>query len=685
MIRKRAKRRDRGSRAYGSRTREEAGLRPGMRRASRLWLAETGSSSVGWVDLAVIPLIAILSVPPLLWFGHHSWTVMGKDAPRYLFAGSELVSGGGLDSLAGISNYNGGHGPVLPALIGSLILIFGRDTESLVWAMRLLALFNPLLAYFLAKRLSSPLAGLLAAALLTLFGFNVQSTFVLNIDALLLTFNLLALLALLAAIKRGGSSSALPFLSGLLLGVCVLTKETAFASLPLALLAVVLVNWELRAALWHYLGVALVCLPWWVWRWSATGEVYLIDRLPPSLQLPITVAAAIFLSLAVVAYASGMLARFLAEEHRRRRAGRFVVVAWTIPLALLLLATAAPALTKTSPETLRLYLAGLLAPTTVVVPVLLMIIGYTAWKALRRDGPWIFLALALVFQMPVCLLVVVEGWASRQFLVAQTLLFCALSALVADAIETAWRGRGYSARLAGAVVAVPLVIILLASSVERVQAMLPENPVTVLSEQHRVAPQASEMVDWTTENVPQGERILVNAAQGNYLAYLDGGRREWTFLRLDQESCESKPNIQMRCDPEEDAISNIPPEAVWVQMVGRCRVISLSMPNLLEQVQRTGSGYVMITGSSKFPGILALPSLLQESGAFEVVRAEESSDAQGLVLLKSTGRTPEAVPALMNRDTLVNLKRCERPKGRGHSNWLRSKFPYGVLEVTVSS
>ena len=685
MIRKRAKRRDRDSRAYGSRTREEAGLRPGMRRASRLRLAETESSSVGWVDLAVIPLIAILSVPPLLWFGHHSWTVMGKDAPRYLFAGSELVSGGGLDSLAGISNYNGGHGPVLPALIGSLILIFGRDTESLVWAMRLLALFNPLLAYFLAKRLSSPLAGLLAAALLTLFGFNVQSTFVLNIDALLLTFNLLALLALLAAIKRGSSSPALPFLSGLLLGVCVLTKETAFASLPLALLAVVLVNWELRAALWHYLGVALVCLPWWVWRWSATGEVYLIDRLPPSLQLPITVAAAIFLSLAMVAYASGMLARFLAEEHRRRWVGRFVVVAWTISLALLLLATAAPALTKTSPETLRLYLAGLLAPTTVVVPVLLMITWYAAWKALRRDEPWTVLAPALVFQMPVCLLVVVEGWASRQFLVAQTLLFCALSALVADAIETAWRGRGYSARLAGAVVAVPLVIILLASSVERVQAMLPENPVGVLSEQHRVAPQASEMVDWTTENVPQGERILVNAAQGNYLAYLDGGRREWTFLRLDQESCESKPNIQMRCDPEEDAISKIPPEAVWVQMEGRCRVISLSMPNLLEQVQRTDSGYVMITGSSKFPGILALPSLLQESGAFEVVRAEESSDAQGLVLLKSTGRTPEAVPALMNRDTLVNLKRCEQPKGRGNSNWLRSKFPYGVLEVTVSN
>src|SRR5918997_5350160 len=433
------------------------------------------SSPVSWVDLAVFPLVAILSVPPLSWFGHHPWTVIGYDAPRYLLAGSELISGGGLDSLAGNSNFNGGHGPVFPTLIGFLILTLGRDTESLVWAVRLMALFNPLLAYFLAKRLSGPLAGLLAAAIITLFGFDVKSTFMLNIDGVLLTFYLLALLSLLAAIKRG-SSSALALLSGVLLGISILTKETAFANLPLALLAVLLLDWELRAAIWHYLGVALVCLPWWVWRWSATGEVYLIDRLPPSLQFPISVAAAILLSLAIVAYASGMVDRFLAEERRRRWVGRFVVVAWTISLCVLLLATAAPALAQASFESLRLYLAGLLAPTTVVVPVLLVIAGYVVWKVLRRDGPWRLSALALVFQMPICLLVVVEEWDPRQFLVAQSLLFCALAALVVDASEAAWRGGGYSARLAGALVAVPLTIFLLASSVERVQALLPENP-----------------------------------------------------------------------------------------------------------------------------------------------------------------------------------------------------------------
>ena len=636
------------------------------------------------MDLGVVPLVAVLSVPTLLWFGNHPWSVLGKDAPRYLFAGSELVSGGGLDSLAGAANYNGGHGPVFPALIGSLILLLGRDTESLIWAMRLTALLNPPLAYFLAKRLSGPPAGLLAAALLTLFGFNVRSAFVLNIDALLLTFTLLALLALLAAVRRGDSPPALALLSGLLLGAAVLTKETAIANIPLALLAVLLLGWPLRAALWHYLGVALALLPWWAWRWSATGELYLVDRLPPSLQLPVVAAAAILLGLAVAAYASGTADRFLAGERRRRRAGRLVAAAWAVPLTALTLATTGPALSEASPQTVGPYLAGVLAPAAAVVPVLLVTVGYTIWRAMHGDGAWRLLALALLFQVPVCLFVAVEGWDPRQFLVAQALLFCALGALVVDAGVAAWRGRGLPLRLAGAVVAVVLLVLVLAASVQRVQGLLPADPAHALSREHTVAPQASGMIDWTTENVPEGERILVNAAQGNYLAYLDGGRHEWTFLRLDQEPCVSKPNIQMSCDPDEGDISKIPSDAVWVQTKGSCEVISLSLPNLLEQARRTGSGYVMLTGSSKFPGILGLPSILQRSGAFEIVRSEGSRDTRGVVLLKSTARPPEAVPTLMYRNTLAALGRCEETKREGYANWLRSRFPDGIVRVTVS-
>ena len=58
-----------------------------------------------------------------------------------------------------------------------------------------------------------------------------------------------------------------------------------------------------------------------MWAYSATGEVYLVGSLPAGLRIPILIAAVIFLVLAAVAYISGMVDRFLADERRRRWSG----------------------------------------------------------------------------------------------------------------------------------------------------------------------------------------------------------------------------------------------------------------------------------------------------------------------------------------------------------------------------
>src|SRR5919112_3465348 len=102
-----------------------------MGRSLRPLLSDSRSFPFGWQDLLVVPLVLILSLLPLVWFGQH-WTVDANDTTRYLLAGSWLVSGEVLDDLDNISEYNGGHGPVLPAIIGFLILLFGRETETLV-------------------------------------------------------------------------------------------------------------------------------------------------------------------------------------------------------------------------------------------------------------------------------------------------------------------------------------------------------------------------------------------------------------------------------------------------------------------------------------------------------------------------------------------------------------------------
>src|SRR5215210_1109177 len=366
----------------------------------RSWLVGKGSSRFGWADLLVFPLVVVLSLPGLMFFGSN-WSVVGNDSSRYLLAGSQFVSGQTLVGLEHLSEYNGGHGPGLPALIGLLILFFGHDPEPLAWSAHLLALLNPVLAYFLVKRISSPAAGLVAAALVCLFGFTVDSEIAIIIDPLMLTFYLASLLGLLAAITRNSAPYA--FLSGALLTLSILTKETGVASVPLALVAVLLLDWDLRVALWHYLGLVLVSLPWWIWAYSATGEVYLMDRLPDGLQIPALIAAVIFVVLAAVAYATGAVDRFLAERRRRRWTGWFVIIAWTVLLSSALLATATRALASLSFALLRPYLANLLEPAVVVVPVLLAAFGYVAWKAVRQNGPWRLIGLAVLFQAPVCL------------------------------------------------------------------------------------------------------------------------------------------------------------------------------------------------------------------------------------------------------------------------------------------
>ena len=644
---------------------------------------------MGWADLVVIPLIAVLSVPPLLWFGHH-WAISGNDTARYLLAGSQLLTGGAAEDLNTISEYNGGHGPGLPAVVAFFIILFGRDTVALVWALRLVALLNPLLAYFLVKRISTPVAGLLAAALVGLLAFNVKATVGINIDALQLTFYLLSLLALFAAVERGGLVLAL--LSGVLLGTAILTKETAIVDLPLALLAVLLLGWDLRGAIWHYLGVIIVCLPWWIWVYLVTGEVYLVGVLPAGLRISILIAAAITLILAALAYTSGIADRFLESERRRSWSGWLVVLAWTVALTGMMLSTASHALDEVSFEDLRLFLAEqLLSPVIVVVPTLCAVAGYVAWKAsFRENWAWRLLALAMLFQVPVCLLLTVQRWALRQFLVPQTLVFCVLAALVVAAGAAAYSGRGGSHRIAGAVGAVFLTAVLLAASVQTVRALLPEDFSGGLARQHRVGQPANGMVEWMAKNVPEGERILIvsepaiNVPQANYLMYLDGGRHKWTRLQLDQGICVPRPNVQIDCETDQNAISRIPPDALWVQTIGGgCQALSLSASNLLEQSRQSGADYVAVAGAPARSAILGLPPALRASKAFDLAHAnlyvrKGTGAKQGVVLLEGTGRAPEAVPTRMTAATAFSLKRCEQAQGRGYEDLINSTFPNGI-------
>ncbi|MDP9350532.1 MAG: glycosyltransferase family 39 protein, partial [Chloroflexota bacterium] len=135
------------------------GLAPGTALSSRFLPA-------WWGHAAVLPLVALLSVLPLIWFGRN-WRV-SADGSLYLLEARYLLSGSGYTAFGGVPQTV--RGPVFPAILSLLLLIFGRDLDSLAWAVRLLVLVNPVLLYLLVRRLAGTGAGLLAAALMSVFG-----------------------------------------------------------------------------------------------------------------------------------------------------------------------------------------------------------------------------------------------------------------------------------------------------------------------------------------------------------------------------------------------------------------------------------------------------------------------------------------------------------------------------------
>jgi hypothetical protein len=129
---------------------------------------------------------------------------------------------------------------------------------------------------------------------------------------------------------------------------------------------------------------------------------------------------------------------------------------------------------------------------------------------------------------------------------------------------------------------------------------------------------------------------------------------------------------------------------IWVQQItskmGDCKFMSLSMLNLLEQVRREGSDYVMIVGPHE-PRYAKMPSPLVESKAFSVAHTEfahrgESVGTRGVVLLERTDLAPKMLPTQMNAKTVRTLKRCEQAQDPGSAEGIRSRFPNGILEVS---
>lgn len=654
------------------------------------------SLPVWWGHAAVLPLVALLSVLPLIWFGRN-WRV-SADGSLYLLEARHLLSGSGYTAFGGVPQTV--RGPVFPAILSLLILVFGRDLDALAWAVRLLVLVNPVLLYLLVRRLAGTSAGLLAAALMSVFGYSAALSDAFNIDAVSLIFFLLALLALFAAVDSGGLWLAA--LSGLLIGVSILTKETLFTALPVGVFAALWAGWSARGVPWHYGGVLVVCLPWWAWVWYWEREVYLVGRLPSGLIAPALVVALVLLGLGIAAWRRRVLHRLVEGERRRRVAAWPLVILWSVALTVLLQSTIGGRIFRDT--ALREYVQGQVLRDTSLWPLLPVAGAYLLWRTLRGHRLWGMYLAVLVMLIPVALLVLAQRYATRQWMVPQTLLYGALAALTVESVRLALttlldrrstaetspvtdvEGVG-AARVTAVALSILLVGSLSVAAVSRVNALWTQQErIAERDPNNQVNSAVLAMRSWMTENVPRGSGVLATWLYSSQLAFADERDLNWAFVRrdcltrgddLERALCARSATEQRAWPP--------PSGTFWVSIGDNCDASSLSLDGVLAQMDQARAEYFLVTREPGYQTTLAWVGPLVQSGAFEIVhstylrRGPTVRQARGLVLLHQTGEPGTVGRVIMDGPSATNLITCERAQhGDDYAEAIRSTFPRGI-------
>ncbi len=649
-------------------------------RTSRLELAERARARTERRDigarfgLAALALVVVLSVPTLVWFALN-WRV-NVDGSWYLLAGRDLVMGRGYALLAPKAPSTL-HPPGLPGVLGLLTLPLGLDVTSLVWALRLLALLNPLLAYFLIRRVQGPVAGLLAAGLVTFLGYTALLNVALNIDALMLTFFLLSVVLILEAGAR--DSWPLAALSGLAFGAAILVKETAIATLPMVLVAALLFDWRVRHVLVHYVAVVGVTLPWWIAVRHLTGKLYLAGDLPPGLVRGIVVAGAACAMLLLALWRLGVLGRLLGTRRRRDLVAALAVVTWTPLLAYLMTRIAG------RPEPFYQHISLLtfvedrilaFTPACYLFPAALL---YLLWRTARGDRRWAFYLSLLVFQAPVVVVLLEERWAARQYLVPETLLYGALAglmvALTAPALRAGWRAAGLRGAVSGL-----LILGVLVASGQQVAAMASGpnyDPATNPTNDYNRA--VVRMHEWIAAHVPRGEGLLTTKLYHEQMAFLDDGEHRVGLLTPEYIPS-GRVLSAKRCVRGAGCVG-------WMEVYKSCNALGLSADYVESRLDSAHARYLLVSGYPGYwdSGKLSWARFLVESGAYRIAHVEylerggDVTQDAGLVLLEATSRAPRPTPTLMTATSAKTLIGCDRrAHGGGYAQALRTQFPSGI-------
>lgn len=232
-----------------------------------------GIPEVG-VDKVPVEVLEVAKAAPTWWYGRHPLE-MNPDDPEW-----ELIR----------EQYEGAQGPLYYGLmVAPFKLAHPFGVIPAAYALRitslLIALVSIPLARLLARELfpKRPAIWIAAPALLVLIqGFNANAASI-NNDALLLPLSIAALIAAARATRTLSTKTSL--VTGLLVGLSLVTKMTTILLLPIIGVEVLLLSWGrhslsrvLRWGLLTGLVAGLALVPWFAFNYARYGNLTASDQ-----------------------------------------------------------------------------------------------------------------------------------------------------------------------------------------------------------------------------------------------------------------------------------------------------------------------------------------------------------------------------------------------------------------------
>ena len=269
------------------------------------------------LPLALVAMAALF-LPLMIAAPSH----LSSDESLYVAEAYNISQGKGLTYPSGDAITH--RAPLYPLLLAPALRTAGTDGAYTI--AKLVVALNAALVLVLAWRMAGQLAGWIAGLAAAASAYLSELGTTLYLDPLQCSFLLLCAIALHLAVMSGRWRWYAA--SGLCLGLAFLVKESAVQWAPLAVVtALALPSARHRggfrgAAIFTLVFLAIV-VPWWIWLYARTGDLFLLGD-PGSLAVESLAAIAV----AAAGVGAALLLRWRPSSRQAMPAAAIITLAW---------------------------------------------------------------------------------------------------------------------------------------------------------------------------------------------------------------------------------------------------------------------------------------------------------------------------------------------------------------------